>query len=258
MGIGCSQYSFHRVIRAGEMDLEKFLKTCSEIGIQELELLDMFLESSDAPYIDRVKGMVAEAGCKTVCVTLHPKLLVDDQAERNAQVDYVKGWLDAAGRLGAGVIRVNLSGTQDVEVATQRSIEVLKPICEHAAGLGIKVTIENHGGATRTADGMLRIIKGVAADNMGALPDFGNFEPETRYQQLEKVAGYAFHCHAKTRTFNQEGEEVGWDTGRCVQIMKDAGYTGCWGIEFEGKFDDLTHDELEGVKKSKALLEKYV
>lgn len=258
MGIGCSQYSFHRIIREGQMNLEEFVKTCNEIGIQELELLDMFLESADASYIDKVKELLSGAGCRTVCVTLHPKLLLDDEAERQAQIEYVKRWLDAASRLGAGVIRVNLSGTQDVELATQRAIEALKPISAHAATLDIKVTLENHGGPTRTAEGILRILEGVGADNLGALPDFGNFDPETRYQQVEKVAKYAFHCHAKTRTFNQEGEEVGWDTGRCIRIMKEAGYTGCWGIEFEGKFDELTPNELEGVKKSKALLEKYV
>ncbi len=257
MGISCSMWSFHRTIREGKMDLFGFIQSCADLGIKELELLDVFMQC-DPNTIDRAKKAITEAGSKTVCVTLHPRLLVDDEHQRQAQINYVKCWLDVAHSLGAGVVRVNLGGTKDEEVAILRSIEALKPITAYAADLGIKIVLENHGGPTRTADHILRIIKEVGADNLGSLPDFGNFPAEVRYQYLEKIAGVAYYCHAKTMTFDGQGENLEWDMHRCMRIMKDAGYKGSWGIEFEGKLDENTPTEREGIRKSAELIAKYM
>ncbi len=90
-------------------------------------------------------------------------------------------------------------------------------------------------------------------DNIGTLPDFGNVTPDIRYEAMEKLAPYAAAVHAKTHEFGEDGEDVNIDIGRCVRIMKDAGYDGPFGIEFEGSGSDH-----EGVLKTKALLERYL
>ncbi len=255
MGIGCSMWSFHRTIREGKMDLFDFVDTCAGLDIKDLELLDMFMQC-DPMYVDRVLEAVNRAGSRTVCVTLHPRLLVDDEWERKSQVTYVNCWVDVAHKLGSSVVRVNLAGTREEELGVARAVEALKPITAHAAKQGIKIALENHGTPVRTADQILSLIKKVGADNLGSLPDFGNFPEEVRYDEIEKIAGVAYHCHAKTGTFNAEGDLVAYDLARCLQIMKDAGYAGSWCIEYSAKFDEITTSELDGVKKSKALLEK--
>ena len=51
---------------------------------------------------------------------------------------------------------------------------------------------------------------------------------------------------------NQEGYEIHTDYRKMLQIVKDAGYTGYIGIEYEGK--EL--DQFAGIRATKALLEK--
>jgi len=109
--------------------------------------------------------------------------------------------------------------------------------------------IENHGGPSATADQIVRIIEAVDPDWVGSNPDFGNFPPKSRYEELEKLAPYAQNAHAKTHDFTGE-QEI--DYPRCFRILKDVGYDGPLCIEFEGQ-----GDAEEGVLKTKALIEKY-
>jgi hydroxypyruvate isomerase len=57
---------------------------------------------------------------------------------------------------------------------------------------------------------------------------------------------------AKTNDFKENGEEVNMDYLRLMQIVKDAGYTGYVGIEYEGE----NYSEREGIILTKELLEK--
>ena len=52
--------------------------------------------------------------------------------------------------------------------------------------------------------------------------------------------------------FNDQGDEIHTDYYEMMKIVRDAGYTGYVGIEYEGS--QLT--EEEGILKTKALLEK--
>jgi sugar phosphate isomerase/epimerase len=57
---------------------------------------------------------------------------------------------------------------------------------------------------------------------------------------------------AKTYDFDAQGNCIETDYYKMLKIIKDAGFTGYMGIEYEG---DKTSLE-EGLKKTKALLEK--
>jgi len=62
---------------------------------------------------------------------------------------------------------------------------------------------------------------------------------------------YAKAVSAKSKEFDDEGNEVNTDYLRMMRIVVDAGYRGYVGIEYEG--DDLS--EPEGIKATKRLLE---
>ena len=101
-------------------------------------------------------------------------------------------------------------------------------------------------------------------DNVGTLPDFGNFCIERspdgcaneydRYKGIAELMPFAKGVSAKSHEFDENGNEVRSDFDRIMKIVKDAGYTGYVGIEYEGS--DLSEDE--GIKATKALLEKVI
>ena len=98
--------------------------------------------------------------------------------------------------------------------------------------------------------------------NCGTLPDFGNFciqrgegrdclEEYDKYKGVEELMPYAKGVSAKANVFDDAGNEANMDYKRLLTIVKEAGYTGYIGIEFEGEADEIT-----GINATKALLEK--
>ena len=63
---------------------------------------------------------------------------------------------------------------------------------------------------------------------------------------------FAKAVSAKTINFDEEGNCVETDYYRMLKIVKDSGFKGYMGIEYEGR----NLSEEEGILKTKALLEK--
>lgn len=63
---------------------------------------------------------------------------------------------------------------------------------------------------------------------------------------------YAKGVSAKSYDFDAEGNETTLDYTRLLEIVKDAGYTGFVGVEFEGS----TIDEEKGIELTRNLLLK--
>ena len=93
--------------------------------------------------------------------------------------------------------------------------------------------------------------------NCGTLPDFGNFtisdgETYDSYKGVEELMPYAKGVSAKSHAFDENGNESNLDYTRLMQIVKDAGYTGHVGIEYEGS--ELS--EPDGIMATKELLNR--
>jgi hypothetical protein len=93
----------------------------------------------------------------------------------------------------------------------------------------------------------------VNSPQLGTLPDFGNFPPETdRYDAVTQLMRYAKAVSAKCYDFGADGNETKIDFARMLGIVKQAGYRGYVGIEYEGE----RLPEREGIAACKALLER--
>ncbi|MGC9343116.1 MAG: hypothetical protein ACP5E3_10470, partial [Bacteroidales bacterium] len=71
-----------------------------------------------------------------------------------------------------------------------------------------------------------------------------------RYQGVKELMPYAKGVSAKSHDFNKKGQETHTDYEKMIKIVKDAGYTGYIGIEYEGS--GLSEDE--GIMVTKSLL----
>jgi hypothetical protein len=92
---------------------------------------------------------------------------------------------------------------------------------------------------------------------VGTLPDFGNFrlgggKSYDRYKGVEELMPFAKAVSAKSHDFDEHGNEVHTDYMRMMGIVKDAGYRGFVGIEYEG--GGLS--EKEGILATRRLLER--
>ena len=250
----------------GELDPFDFPKVAAGYGIYSIELVNTFYfsKANDMEYLAKFKKNCEDAGV-TVGLIMCDALgnLGDaDPETRMAAVENHKPWVDAAAFLGAKTIRVNAAGEGTAEEVAANAVDGLSKLGEYGASKGINVVVENHGGHSSDGKWLSGVMTKVGMDNVGTLPDFGNFCVEygtdscakeyDRYLGMEEIMPFAKGVSAKSNVFDAEGNEVNMDYLRIMKIVKASGFKGYVGIEYEGA--ELSEDE--GIKATKALLEK--
>ncbi|MBL7818363.1 MAG: sugar phosphate isomerase/epimerase [Saprospiraceae bacterium] len=252
----------------GKLKPEDFPKIAAGYGVNTIELVNTFYfsKAKDMAYWEGFKKKCDEAGVKVgliMCDALGD-LGNADSLERQKAVENHYDWVKIAKFLGAPTIRVNAAGTGTAEEVAKNAADGLKKLGEFGAKEGINVVVENHGGYSSDGTWLASVMKTVNMPNVGTLPDFGNFCIERgpngclkeydRYKGIAELMPYAKGVSAKTHVFGKDGNESEMDYARILKIVKDAGFKGNIGIEFEGK--DISEDE--GIKATKALIEKLL
>lgn len=260
--ISLAEWSLHRNIWFGGLDHLDFAATAKrEFGIEAVEYVSSFFTApvTDTAYLDEMKLRADDAGVRSLLIMVDAQgnLVAHGAEERRQAVERHHAWVEAAQRLGCHAMRVNLPGKGRAEDIAAYAVESLSALTTFAAPFGISVLVEPHGGYSSDGRWLADVIASVGMDNCGTLPDFGNFTinllPPRRYDRylgVEELMPYAKAISAKAHRFDDQGNEPEIDFYRMLQIVKDAGYTGHVGIEYEGN----QLDEYDGVRATLALL----
>jgi len=245
-------YSYRDLIRAGKLDMLTVPAFYKEQGIPGISYNDMFFKTVDDAFIDEVKAAVKKAGRVVTCYVIEGNLATADESRRAAQVEADKKKMRAA-----PVVRINVGATGSESTDSTEGVDrVFKIFNEElvplAKELNIRISMENHGGVSKTAANIVKIIQATDPKWVGALVDFGNFPSEHKYEEVAAVAPYAFVTHVKVNVFDEKGEAKEYDFPRVLGMLKKNHYKGPISIEYEGK-----GDPIEGVQKTKALILKY-
>jgi sugar phosphate isomerase/epimerase len=272
--ISLAQWSLHRRYQAEDANPFNFAKDAKELGFDAVEFVTQLYEKQIAEYgfeavIDSLKKENDKHGvsCNLIMVDDEGDLADPDEEVRNQAVENHKKWVDAAVKLGGQAIRVNTFGTNDPEVWAETVVDGLRKLSEYAASKNINVLCENHGWLSSDADRLMKAIADVNMKNCGTLPDFGNWcikrakgerwgecveEYPDYYKGIKLMMPAAKAVSAKANNFNTEGDETRLDYYKMMQILKDAGYTGYIGVEYESEADD----EPTGIKATRDLIIK--
>lgn len=273
--LSLAQWSLHKAIEDDKtLNPLDFAQKASELGFEGIEyvsqlyteeikkmgmnsLLDSLKAKSELFEVENVLIMIDDEG----------DLASTDVAKRNQAVENHKKWVDAAQYLGCHAIRVNTFGTNDPELWVKAAEDGLRKLSVYAALKNINVLMENHGWMSSVPPKVVEVMNAVNMENCGTLPDFGNWctkrkdgenwgdcieEYPDMYEGIQLLMPYAKAVSAKSYNFDEEGNETKIDYARMLQIVKDAGYTGFIGVEYEG--ENLT--EEEGIIATKNLLLK--
>ena len=242
-----------------------------QFGISVVEYVNQFFKdkAGDTNYLNELLKRCNDNGVKNHLIMIDGEggLGDLDNPKRKQAVENHHKWVDAARHLGCVTIRVNAFGEGSAEDVQNAAIESLSSLGEYAAKQNINVIVENHGSYSSDGQWLATTMKKVNKTNVGILPDFGNFcikreggqpwggkciEEYDRYKGVSEMMPYAKGASAKTYDFDSNGNCIETDYYRMLKIIKDSGFHGYIGIEYEGdKFS-----EEEGIRKTKALLEK--
>lgn len=264
--ISLAQWSLNKAFKSGELDTLDFAKIAREdFGLGGIEYVNqLFMEKgTNMDYLKQMKQRAMDQDVKSLLIMIDREGNLGDtdaKARMKAVENHYK-WIDSAKFLGCHSIRVNAAGKGTAEEVAKAATEGLAKLSEYGKQAGLNVIVENHGGYSSDGKWLSEVIAATGMDNCGTLPDFGNFCIERgdggcknmydRYQGIKELMPYAKAVSAKAHSFGPDGREKESDYTRILKIVKEAGYRGWIGIEYEGS--ELS--PMEGIRKTKALLE---
>ncbi|MFT4830621.1 MAG: sugar phosphate isomerase/epimerase [Psychroserpens sp.] len=275
--LSLAQWSMHKMVFDGGVDPYTFAEKAKGWGFSGLEYVSglyykeleksNFSKEAMAAFVEKCNAESTKHGMRNVLIMIDGQgdLATSDPKERKKAVENHYKWVDAAAAMGCHSIRVNLAGSQDPQEWVSNSVEGLKDLATYAKDKNVNIIVENHGGLSSDASKLAEVMKAVNMDNCGTLPDFGNFcikrkdgsfyngecaEEYDMYKGVMELMPYAKGVSAKSFNFDEAGNETKIDFHRMLKIIKNAGYTGFVGVEFEG--DELS--EEDGILATKELL----
>lgn len=252
------------------------------------EKTDKFgLQPKGRRYLLELKKRTDDLGMDNVLIMCDGvgKLGDSHYERRKNAVEGHYAWVEVAKLIGCHSIRVNASSDVKRSPEEQAALcaDGLASLCDFAKQHEIGVIVENHGGLSSDGAWLASVMEKTGRNNCGTLPDFGNFyivknrgnsqkyekakEPfmrdgtyqeneggleYNRYQGIRDLMPFAKGVSAKSHDFDENGEEIHTDFHKAMKIVKDSGYRGYVGIEYEGK--ELS--EVDGIKATQALLKK--
>lgn len=269
--ISLAQWSFHKALDSMEMDNLDFAEKAGKMGFEGIEYVNKFFKdkAQDTAYLSLMTQKAKAAGVAQLLIMVDSEGYLGDadEAKRSEAIKNHFKWVDAAAFLGCHSIRVNAHGEGTAADVAKYAVDGLSKLSEYAATKNINVLVENHGGYSSDGTWLAGVMAAVNKPNCGTLPDFGNFcikrkdgkmwdspciEAYDRYKGVAELMPYAKAVSAKSYDFGELGFETTIDYLKMIGIVKDAGYSGFIGVEYEGS--RLT--EEEGVIATKALIEK--
>jgi len=273
--LSLAQWSINKMIREGGVDPYKFAEKAKNMGFKGLEYVSQLypadLENNEysaeamASFVEKCNAEAKKHGMTNVLIMIDRQgnLAVDDAIERQEAVERHYKWVDAAAAMGCHAIRVNLAGSSVPEDWKKNSVDGLSKLSAYAKTKNINVIVENHGGLSSNGALLADVMKTVNMDNCGTLPDFGNFCTDRnedwscnaeydKYKGVSELMPYAKAVSAKSHDFDAGGNAIDIDYKKLMKTVKDAGYTGFIGVEYEGSI----LDEEAGIKATKDLMLK--
>lgn len=240
-----------------QLTLTDFVDDCAEMGLEGTELTSYYFpEPTTYDYVRTLKQHCFKLGLDVSGTAIRSEFGYPDGELRQQQVDWVKRWVDYSEALGAPVIRI-FAGYQQEGVSLEKTHELMvsgiEECCEYAGQHGVHLALENHGGPTSTAEGMLAFVRDVQSPWFGVNLDTGNFTSNDPYGDLTKLAPYALNVQLKVAIPDPQENKHPSDYSRLAQILRDAGYRGYIVLEYEESGDP----RVECPKQIKKICEAF-
>jgi sugar phosphate isomerase/epimerase len=230
-------YSYRSLLQGSQgkpaqLTLKDFIDDCAKFGLEGTELTSYYFPKDTTPdYVRDLRRHAFLWGLDVSGTAIgndfgHPK-----GEKRDAEIAKTKQWIDFAEIMAAPVIRIFAGKTQKGqtdEEAHALMISAIEECCDYAGKHGVHLALENHGGPTATAEGLLKFVHEVKSPWFGVNLDGGNFRGDDPYAELAKIAPYALNAQIKAKVGGKPA-----DFKRLAKIMRDTNYRGYIVLEYE-------------------------
>jgi len=239
-----------------QLTLDDFIADCAAFGCEGTELTSYYLPADVTPdQLRALKQRCFQLGLDVSGTAVGNDFGHPPGEKRDKEIASVKQWIERAAILGAPVIRIfagHLQPNQDAAAVHKLMVAGIEECCEHAGNHGIHLALENHGGPTATAAGLLELVRAVRSPWFGVNLDTGNFHSDDLYGELEQCAPYALNVQVKVMVSGPDNKKVPADYVRLGKILRAANYRGYVALEFEEPGDPRAEcrKQLEELRKA--------
>ena len=219
-----------------------FVDWCADHGVAGAEVTSYFFPPEvDRAFLLELKRRAYLRGVQLAGTAVGNNFALPKGDKLNAEIAYTKKWIDHAAVMGAPHIRV-FAGPQPKEITAGEAVAncqaAYQECLDYAAGQGVFLGLENHGGIVAEPDNLIQMVKAAKSPWAGINFDSGNFHTADPYADLAKIAPYAVNVQLKME-IKRAGSAVAEasDVKRVLQILRDANYQGWFTLEYEMKAD---------------------
>ena len=180
--------------------IDKVSAVADEIGVRPfgVDFGAGGMPSTDATYVDELKGRLAERGLVPT-VIIGSLNLSADRDLTEPPLEKAIANLEVAHRLGSplGLFYFGYGGRVNREGRIRLAVEQVARLADAAAAYGMTVTTENYD--YFTSDDFLEIFQRLGRPNVGLHNDTGNWLilDEDPLEATRKMAPYTYHAHVR-------------------------------------------------------------
>jgi sugar phosphate isomerase/epimerase len=241
--LSISAYSYRQFLGRKEkpMTYDEFIEKGAELNLDGVEPTSYWIRDTSPKYLRHLRSKAFQLGLDISGTAIGNDFGHPPGPRRDQQIAHTKKWVDHAEILGAPVIRIFAGSKkkgQSDEEAHRLMVEGIDECCAYAGEHGIFLALENHGGPTGSAEGLLKIVHDVKSPWFGVNLDTGNFRTPDPYADIATAARYALNVQVKV-DLRVGGKHQATDYKRLVKILRDARYRGYLALEYEAREDPL-------------------
>ncbi len=270
--LGLMSLSYKDQFRDGKIDLESFIERAYQLRVDGIDIHTRAFVSTEPDYLRKIRMLALKRGLALSYIGISNNF-GKPQAQLDAEVKMVKGWIDVAAYMGIPLVRIFAAWVPEgeaEEAVWARMMPCLKEVAAHGQEKGVVVGLHNHnhGCVTRTSKEVLRILREVNNPYFSHILDTGQYvgspgasgaegkeDPSLNfYGSIAETAPYAVHVRAKIYRI-QTGKEAWLNYPRIFEILRGVKYNGWMSIVYEGQ--DVEPEET-AVPKAVAYLRPFM
>lgn len=242
--LSCNLYSFNAPLESGEMTLEEVVRFCAGLGFDAVDPTGYYFPGYPDPpedaFVYDIKKKAFLLGLDISGTGVRNDFTLPYGSEREDDIMLVCRWIDIAAKLGAPVVRIfagrEIAKGEMKEEVFERVIEGINTCVAYGKKKGVLTVLQNHNEFLKTADQVLQIHKQVASNWFGLNVDIGSLRQGDPYEEIARLAPYAYTWQIKENVF-RKGKEEKTDLKKIVTILRETGYRGYIPLETLGPGD---------------------
>ena len=237
-------WSFHALFNSGKMSLFGYLESMKyRYRLRHADIWNGMLLSTEDDYIQSVKDTLVEEGLTIANLAVDgADVWHDDPTVRERNHQKALLYLDIARRWGVQTLRIDM-GVNSVEMTDEQyefCVNRYREYAQFANDHSFRVGPQTHQPAAQSPRNLKRISNEISAPGFGIILNVNRWLIDKEIGD-EIVAPFTIHAQFDRAFVDFTGSEL----LQKVQLFRQAGYRGCWSMEFRGGADEYLEVERD-------------